>query len=89
MEKTDISRRTLLKGGSAGVTGLTMLRVMLPALAFGRSGEEVIPWLDVPPAPPPSDAGDNLQLWERLDSWITPVDRFFNVNHYGQPTSPR
>lgn len=87
MEKTDISRRTLLKGGTAALTGLTMLRVALPDQAFGQPGEEIIPWIDPPPPPPPSDAGDNLQLWERLDSWITPVDRFFNVNHYGQPTS--
>lgn len=26
-----------------------------------------------------------MQPWEKLDSWFTPANRFFNVNHYGQP----
>src|SRR3954467_2048278 len=84
MESQDISRRTLLKGGTAW-TGVTMLHVTAPAPTFAQPGEEVIPWLDQPPPPPPSEANDNLQVWERLDSWLTPADRFFNVNHYGQP----
>jgi len=62
-----------------------MLHVTAPAPTFAQPGEEVIPWLDQPPPPPPSEANDNLQVWERLDSWLTPADRFFNVNHYGQP----
>jgi DMSO/TMAO reductase YedYZ molybdopterin-dependent catalytic subunit len=87
MEKTGISRRTMLKGGGAAFTGLTMMQVTARVPAFGQTSEEVIPWLDQPPPPAPSDATDNLQPWERLDSWLTPNDRFFNVNHYGQPTS--
>jgi DMSO/TMAO reductase YedYZ molybdopterin-dependent catalytic subunit len=87
MDNEDISRRTVLKRGGAGLTAMTMMRVLAPVSAFGQAGEEVIPWLDPPPAPPPSDINDNLQLWERLNSWITPTDRFFNVNHHGQPES--
>src|SRR4051812_29783027 len=87
MERAIISRRAMLKGGSAAVTGLTMMQVTARIPAFGQTGEEVIPWLDQPPPPPASDATDNLQPWERLDTWLTPRDRFFNVNHYGQPTS--
>src|SRR5437899_877217 len=86
MKKEPISRRALLKGG-AGVAGANVVGIALPSSAFAQSGEEVLPWLDQPPPPLPSDATDNLQAWENLDSWITPVDRFFNVNHYGQPTS--
>jgi hypothetical protein len=81
VENPDISRRSLLKGGGAAFTGLNMLRVAFPASALAQSGEEILPWLDQLPPPAPSDVTDNLQPWERLDSWITPADRFFNVNH--------
>ena len=87
MKQTVISRRAMLKGGSAAVTGLTMMQVTARMPALGQTGEEVVPWLDQPPPPAASDATDNLQPWERLDSWLTPKERFFNVNHYGQPTS--
>jgi DMSO/TMAO reductase YedYZ molybdopterin-dependent catalytic subunit len=81
----DLSRRTLLKGGSAAIAGLTVLRVGGPAHAFpGRPGkEEVIPWLDQPPEPP--IPLPNQLVWEELDSWLTPADDFFVVSHYNQP----
>jgi DMSO/TMAO reductase YedYZ molybdopterin-dependent catalytic subunit len=49
----DVSRRTLLKGGSAALAGLTVLRVAGPAHAFpGHSGEEdEIAWDDDQPDP--------------------------------------
>jgi DMSO/TMAO reductase YedYZ molybdopterin-dependent catalytic subunit len=80
MEHQGVSRRTLLKGGGAALAGLTMLRVAGPTHAFGQPSEEVIPWLDQPPA-----NGGNQLVWEALDSWLTPADNFFIVNHYGQP----
>src|SRR5438128_1522924 len=84
MNRVDISRRSLLKGGGAAVAGMSVLQVAgLPA-AFDHADGEVIPWLDQPPP----DIADTLHPWEKLvDSWITPLDRFFNVNHFGQPTS--
>jgi DMSO/TMAO reductase YedYZ molybdopterin-dependent catalytic subunit len=79
-----VSRRSLLKGGSA-LAGLTVLQMTGSALAFGEAGEEVIPWLDQPaPNPVPSVVG-NLLEWESLDSRLTPADNFFFVSHYGQP----
>jgi len=96
LDRQEISRRTLLKGGSA-LAGLTVLRVAGPAHAFaseegnddsqplGQPGEEVIPWLDQPsPNPIPDNVG-NLLKWEELDSWRIPNEEFFFVNHYGQP----
>src|SRR3954451_6795094 len=83
MNNSDISRRTLLRSGGSAFAGLTVLQVTAPAPALGQPGEEVSPWLDQPPP----DVADNLQVWERLDSWLTPTDRFFNVNHFGQPDS--
>ena len=86
MDHQNVSRRTLLKGGGAVLAGLTVLRVAGPAYALpGDSGEEVIPWLDQPPGNPVPDNVGNLLEWEALDSWLTPTDTFFFVNHYGQP----
>ena len=85
MKNQDISRRTLLKGGASTLAGLTVLRVAGLPQAFGDTGDEVIPWLDQPaPNPIPANVG-NLLKWEALDSWLTPTDNFFFVNHYGQP----
>jgi DMSO/TMAO reductase YedYZ molybdopterin-dependent catalytic subunit len=41
------------------------------------------------PAPPsPFTTGlGNLLKWEELDSWLTPTDNFFYVDHYGPPAS--
>jgi DMSO/TMAO reductase YedYZ molybdopterin-dependent catalytic subunit len=85
MNHQDVSRRTLLKGGGAALAGLTVLRVAGPAHAFGQSSEQVIPWLDQPaPNPIPNNVG-NLLKWEELDSWLTPTNNLFFVNHFGQP----
>ena len=88
MEHQEVSRRTLLKGGGAALAGMTVLRVAGPAQAFpGHPDEVLIPW-DDPPAPVPEPAQGLIprQLdWEQLDSWLTPNDEFFIVQHYGQP----
>jgi DMSO/TMAO reductase YedYZ molybdopterin-dependent catalytic subunit len=83
-----MDRRALLKGGGAAFAGLTVLRVAGPAHAFpGEPGEqeEVIPWLDQPPDPPPGVILPNLLKWEQLDSWRTPANNFFVVSHYNEP----
>jgi DMSO/TMAO reductase YedYZ molybdopterin-dependent catalytic subunit len=49
------------------------------------SGGQVIPWIDQPPPSPIPDNVGNLLVWEDLDSWRTPANNFFFVNHYGQP----
>jgi DMSO/TMAO reductase YedYZ molybdopterin-dependent catalytic subunit len=88
MTTREISRRTLLKGGGAALAGATVLSVSGPAHAFpGEPGDQVLPWLDQPTASPlpPANLGQQL-VWEELDSWLTPADAFFVVNHYGTPT---
>ena len=85
MENQDLSRRTLLKGGGAALAELAVLRVAGLPQAFGDPGDEVIPWLDQPaPNPFPTGLG-NLLDWEALDSWLTPANNFFYVDHYGPP----
>jgi DMSO/TMAO reductase YedYZ molybdopterin-dependent catalytic subunit len=88
MTTHEMSRRTLLKGGGAALAGATVLSASGPAHAFpGEPGDEVLPWLDQPTASPlpPANLGQQL-VWEELDSWLTPADAFFVVNHYGTPT---
>jgi len=86
MDMTDISRRDLLRQGSATLTGLALLHAPWVAQAFpSRPGEEVIPWLDQPPANPSAGVVENLQPWENLAFWLTPNDKFFQVAHYNKP----
>jgi DMSO/TMAO reductase YedYZ molybdopterin-dependent catalytic subunit len=81
-----MSRRTLLKEGSAAFAGLTVLHVSGPATAFPEQGdEEVVPWLDQPPPNPVPEVIVRQLDWEALESWLTPPDQFFVINHYGQP----
>ena len=68
MNRQDISRRTLLKGGGAAFAGLTVLRVAGPAHAFpGHRGRGGDPWLDQPAPLPPEVDLPNLLVWEELD----------------------
>jgi DMSO/TMAO reductase YedYZ molybdopterin-dependent catalytic subunit len=86
MDMRAISRRDLLLQGRATLTGLALLHAPWVAQAFpSRPGEEVIPWLDQPPANPSAGAVENLQPWEDLASWLTPNDKFFQIAHYNKP----
>jgi len=81
------SRREALIQGS---TTLALLAFFdSPLFGWGRQGETIVPFLDQPPPPPQElvDALGDLQLldWQRLDSWLTPREKFFNVGHYAMP----
>src|SRR5688572_653121 len=89
MDAQGRSRRDMLLTGSAALAALTFLRLDKLVAAFPlEQGEEVVPWLDRPAeVPPPAQAIIGQQLvWEELDSWITPADRFFTIKHFGQPS---
>jgi DMSO/TMAO reductase YedYZ molybdopterin-dependent catalytic subunit len=82
----ETSRREFVAQGGAAVSGLALINAPFLARAFpSRKGEEIVPWLDQPPANPVPDAVRSLLQWENLDSWLTPNDRFFAVNHYNWP----
>jgi DMSO/TMAO reductase YedYZ molybdopterin-dependent catalytic subunit len=82
----ETSRREFVVQGGAAFTGLTLANAPFLAQAFpSRKGEEVVPWLDQPPANPVPDAVRSLLRWEELDAWLTPSDEFFAVNHYNWP----
>ena len=82
-------RRRLLRAGGTGLAALAFLRLerLVAALPL-EQGEVVLPWLDQPAQPPPpaqAIIGQQL-VWEELDAWITPTDRFFTIKHFGVPS---
>jgi DMSO/TMAO reductase YedYZ molybdopterin-dependent catalytic subunit len=88
VEKRVVSRRDAMLAGGAFAASLAFLRLeRLVAAAPLQQGEVDIPWLDQPAeVPPPAQAVIGQQLvWEELESWITPTDKFFTIKHYGQP----
>ena len=89
MDTRSISRRNALLTGSAALAALAFLRLdRLVAAAPLQPGEELVPWLDQrAEVPPPAQNVIGQQLvWEELDSWITPNEKFFTIKHFGQPT---
>jgi DMSO/TMAO reductase YedYZ molybdopterin-dependent catalytic subunit len=86
MSTPRMSRRDVLLQGSLTVAGLALLRAPRLAHAFSaQPGEEVLTWLDQPaPNPVPDVVGVQLHC-EALDSWLTPNDQFFSVQHYDKP----
>ena len=81
----DLTRRDLVLKGSAAVAAYAVLHSSRAAQAFpSRPGEVVIPWLDQPAPMDDPTVVDQL-VWEELDSWITPNEKFFGVTHFGWP----
>jgi DMSO/TMAO reductase YedYZ molybdopterin-dependent catalytic subunit len=86
MDAADLPRRDFMVKGGAAVAGLALVQTPWLAHAFpSRPGEEVLPWLDQPPPNPVPEGVRNLLRWEELNSWLTPSDEFFAVNHYNWP----
>ncbi len=74
------TRREALKIGSAAIA-VAVAHMSMPGFVFSgqRQDEELVPFLDMPRTPP------NRLDWETLDSWITPADQAFSVQHYAIP----
>jgi DMSO/TMAO reductase YedYZ molybdopterin-dependent catalytic subunit len=79
-----LPRRDFIKGGAA-LAALAVFQSRFAHAFPSRPGETVIPWLDQP-APNPDPVGIQTQLvWEDLDSWVTPNDKFFSISHFDRP----
>lgn len=81
------TRRGVLKGGSAwaGLAALGLADWNLPAVA---QGEEVVPFTDVPErfkVTPATPGRLHFLDTREIDSFYTPNDDFYLVQHYGQP----
>ena len=83
---SNITRREVVTTGSAALATLAFLNSPRFARAFpSRPGETVIPWMDqLAPNPVPQVIQSQL-VWEDLDSWITPNEKFFSITHLNRP----
>ena len=82
----DIQRREFIVKSGAALAGVAAFLTARPAAAFvARPGEEVVPWLDKLADNPVPEVIKNQLVWEDLDSWITPNDKFFSIAHFNRP----
>jgi DMSO/TMAO reductase YedYZ molybdopterin-dependent catalytic subunit len=80
-----LQRRELIQG-SAAVAAIAALHTARRAYAFPtRSGEKVVEWTDKLPPNPVPEVIKNQLVWEDLDSWVTPNDKFFSIAHFNRP----
>jgi DMSO/TMAO reductase YedYZ molybdopterin-dependent catalytic subunit len=83
----DLHRRDILVHGGAALATLAAFSSARSATAFPtRPGDVVIPWLDQPDPNPVPEVIQTQLVWEDLDAWITPNDRFFSIAHFDRPT---
>ena len=81
-----IPRREFMTTGAATLAGLAAFFAGRHAHAFpSRSGEEVVKWIDQLPPNPVPEVIKNQLVWEDLDSWVTPNDKFFSIAHFNRP----
>ena len=79
-----LQRRDFIIKGSAALAALAVFQSRFAQAFPSRAGETVIAWLDQPP-PDPDPADQTLLVWEDLDSWLTPNDKFFSISHFNRP----
>ncbi|TPJ37216.1 sulfite oxidase [Mesorhizobium sp. B2-8-3] len=81
-----LARREFIVQGSAAVAALAVFNSQFAQAFPSRAGETVIPWLDQPqPNPVPAVIQSQL-VWEDMDSWVTPNDKFFSIAHFDRPS---
>lgn len=84
---SDLYRREFIAQGGAALAALAVFYSARSANAFpGRPGEVILPWLDQPDPNPVPDVIQTQLVWEDLDSWVTPNDKFFSIAHFDRPT---
>ncbi len=77
----DLTRRDLLLKGSVAFATYAVLHSSRVGAFPSRPGETVIPWLDQPAENPVPGIIHNQLVWEDMDSWITPNDKFFFITN--------
>jgi DMSO/TMAO reductase YedYZ molybdopterin-dependent catalytic subunit len=80
-----LARRDFILSGSAAVAALTIFQSRFADAFPSRPGEEVVSWIDqLAPNPVPEVIKSQL-VWEDLDTWVTPNDKFFSIAHFDRP----
>jgi DMSO/TMAO reductase YedYZ molybdopterin-dependent catalytic subunit len=85
MKRPTLSRRELLTAGGAAIATTAFLNNRWVSAAPLKQGDEVLPWIDQPEDNRWAAIVGNQLEWEKVDTWITPPDQFFNVSRYGNP----
>ncbi|HUQ36596.1 MAG TPA: sulfite oxidase [Aestuariivirga sp.] len=80
-----ISRRNVMVSGSAAFAAFAVFQSRFAQAFPSRPGETVIPWLDQPAENPVPEIIKTQLVWEDLDSWVTPNDKFFSIAHFDRP----
>lgn len=79
-----LPRRDFIIKGGAAIAVLAAFSSRFAQAFPDRMGGTVIPWLDQPPAGA-DPCCDTQLVWDELDSWITPNNKFFAVSHFNRP----
>ena len=82
----NLSRRELVVKGSAALAAMTVFQARFAQAYPSREGETVLPWIDQMAENPVPDVIRTQLVWEDLDSWITPNEKFFSIAHFDRPT---
>jgi DMSO/TMAO reductase YedYZ molybdopterin-dependent catalytic subunit len=80
-----INRRDFVSTGSAALAAFAVFQSRFAQAFPSRPGERVIAWLDQPAANPVPEVIKSQLVWEDMDSWVTPNDRFFSIAHFDRP----
>jgi DMSO/TMAO reductase YedYZ molybdopterin-dependent catalytic subunit len=81
-----LPRREFIAKSAGAIAALAVFQSRFADAFPARGGEKVIAWLDQLPANPVPEVIKNQLVWEDLDSWITPNEKFFSIAHYNRPT---
>ena len=82
---SQLQRREFIIKGSAALAALAVFQSRFAQAFPTRPGETVVPWLDQPAENPVPEVIKTQLVWEDLDSWVTPNDKFFSIAHFDRP----
>jgi len=80
-----LQRRDFIVKGSAALATLAVFQSRFAEAFPSRPGETVIPWLDQPAENPVPEIIKSQLVWEDLDTWVIPNDKFFSIAHFDRP----
>jgi DMSO/TMAO reductase YedYZ molybdopterin-dependent catalytic subunit len=80
-----LPRRDFIIKGSAALAALAVFQSRFAQAFPSRAGETVVPWLDKLAENPVPEVIKTQLVWEDLDSWVTPNDKFFSIAHFDRP----
>ncbi len=80
-----LQRREFITTGSAALAAFTVFQSRFAKAFPSRKGDKVIAWLDQPTENPDPVGIQQQLVWEDLDSWVTPNEKFFSISHFNRP----